>query len=45
MKTNFEKLNEQEMISVTGGDRILKIIDENGFVIYIIVHDGDETRH
>lgn len=40
MRTNFEKLNEQEMINVVGGDKILRITDEDGNVYYIIIHDG-----
>ncbi|MDP3453376.1 MAG: bacteriocin [Bacteroidales bacterium] len=40
MKTGFEKLNDQEMINVVGGDRVLKIIDKDGNVIYIIVKEG-----
>jgi len=40
MKTTFEKLNEQEMINVTGGDEILKYIDAEGNVVYVIFRDG-----
>ncbi|MEN6619667.1 MAG: bacteriocin [Rikenellaceae bacterium] len=40
MKTTFEKLNEQEMINVTGGDTILKFTDKNGNVYYIVIEDG-----
>jgi bacteriocin-like protein len=40
MKTNFEKLNEQEMINVIGGDQVLRYTDEDGNVFYIIIRDG-----
>jgi bacteriocin-like protein len=40
MKTGFEKLNDQEMINVVGGDRVLEITDKDGNVIYIIVKEG-----
>jgi hypothetical protein len=40
MKTTFEKLNEQEMVNVIGGDHIIKVIDQNGNVFYIIIEDG-----
>lgn len=43
METTFEKLNDQEMINVVGGEtRILKIIDRDGNVIYIIVEEVEE---
>ena len=38
--TTFENLNEQEMINVVGGDKILRITDEDGNVYYIIIRDG-----
>lgn len=43
MKTTnatFENLNEQEMINVIGGDKVLQIIDSEGNVVYIIIRDG-----
>ncbi len=42
MKTGFEKLNDQEMINVVGGEvvRVLEITDKDGNVIYIIVKEG-----
>lgn len=40
MKTTFEKLNEQEMINVIGGDQVIKVTDRNGDVYYIIIEDG-----
>lgn len=43
MKTTnatFENLNEQEMINVIGGDKVLQIIDGDGNVIYIVIRDG-----
>ncbi|MDD4492676.1 MAG: bacteriocin [Bacteroidales bacterium] len=43
MKTTnatFENLNEQEMINVIGGDKVLQIIDGDGNVVYIIIRDG-----
>ncbi len=41
METTFERLDDQEMINVVGGgERILKITDVNGNVIYIIVQDS-----
>jgi len=40
MRTTFEKLNEQEMINVMGGDQILRITDSDGNVYYIIIRDG-----
>lgn len=39
METTFEKLNDQEMINVIGGDRIVAITDEYGNTIYIIVKE------
>jgi len=45
METTFEKLNDQEMINVVGGEtRILKIIDKDGNVIYIIVEEVVEEE-
>ncbi len=45
METTFEKLNDQEMINVVGGEtRVLKIIDRNGNVIYIIVEEDAEDE-
>jgi bacteriocin-like protein len=44
METTFEKLNDQEMINVVGGDRVLKIIDRNGNVIYIIIEEDDDSE-
>jgi bacteriocin-like protein len=41
METTFEKLNDNEMINVVGGDRILKMIDENGNVLYIIIEEEE----
>ncbi|HNW48895.1 MAG TPA: bacteriocin [Bacteroidales bacterium] len=38
--TTFENLNEQEMINVIGGDKILQIIDGDGNVVYIVIRDG-----
>jgi len=38
--TTFENLNEQEMVNVIGGDKVLQIIDCNGDVIYIVIRDG-----
>ena len=38
--TTFEKLNEQEMVNVIGGDKILQIIDGDGNVVYIVIRDG-----
>jgi len=43
MKTTnatFENLNEQEMINVIGGDKVLQIIDSEGNVVYIVIRDG-----
>jgi len=41
MKTTFEKLNEQEMISVTGGETtVIMVTDRNGNVYYVIIEDG-----
>ena len=44
MKTGFEKLNDQEMINVVGGERVrvLEITDKDGNVIYIIVEEDAE---
>ncbi len=42
METTFEKLNDQEMINVVGGEtRVLKIIDKDGNVIYVIVEEEE----
>ncbi|MFA6335198.1 MAG: bacteriocin [Bacteroidales bacterium] len=41
MNTTFEKLNEQEMINVTGGDALIKVTDRNGNVYYILIEDGN----
>ena len=38
--TTFENLNEQEMINVIGGDKVLQITDGDGNVVYIIIRDG-----
>lgn len=40
METTFEKLNDQEMINVVGGDRIVEIRDQYGNVLYIIIKEG-----
>lgn len=42
METTFEKLNDQEMVNVVGGDKVLEIIDKDGRVIYIIIEEDDE---
>ena len=39
METTFEKLNDQEMINVIGGDKVVEITDANGNVIYIIIKE------
>jgi len=39
METTFEKLNDQEMINVIGGDKVMRIIDEYGNVLYVIVEE------
>ncbi|HCT94439.1 MAG TPA: hypothetical protein DIC44_06450 [Rikenellaceae bacterium] len=44
METTFEKLNDQEMINVVGGDRVLKITDRDGNVIYIIIEEDDDSE-
>jgi uncharacterized glyoxalase superfamily protein PhnB len=41
METTFEKLNDQEMVNVVGGDRILAITDKFGNVWYIIVKEEE----
>ncbi|MDD2583980.1 MAG: bacteriocin [Bacteroidales bacterium] len=41
METTFEKLNDQEMINVIGGDRVAKIIDSKGNVLYIIIEESE----
>ena len=38
--TTFEKLNEQEMVNVIGGDKVIRVIDAEGNEIYIIIRDG-----
>lgn len=38
--TTFENLNEQEMVNVIGGDKILQITDSEGNVVYIVIRDG-----
>jgi len=38
--TTFEKLNEQEMINVIGGDKVIKVIDAEGNTLYIVIRDG-----
>lgn len=43
METTFEKLNDQEMINVIGGDRVARIIDENGNVLYIIIEESKKV--
>lgn len=40
MNTTFEKLNEQEMVNVIGGDKVIQVVDADGNVIYIIIRDG-----
>lgn len=40
MKTTFEKLSQNEMINVTGGDILIKITDKDGRVIYVLIEDG-----
>ncbi len=40
MNTTFEKLSQQEMINVTGGDILVKITDKDGNVMYILIEDG-----
>ncbi len=42
METTFEKLNDQEMVNVVGGDRILEITDKYGNVWYIILEVDEE---
>lgn len=45
METTFEKLNDQEMINVVGGEtRVLKIIDKYGNEWYIIINEGDSDQ-
>ena len=45
METTFEKLNDQEMINVVGGEtRVLKITDRDGNVIYIIIEEDDDSE-
>jgi len=38
--TTFEKLNEQEMVNVIGGDKVIKVIDAEGNTLYIVIRDG-----
>jgi len=40
MKTTFEKLSQQEMINVTGGDVLIKITDKDGNVFWVLIEDG-----
>ncbi|MGE4414437.1 MAG: hypothetical protein AB7D08_03795 [Bacteroidales bacterium] len=42
METTFEKLNDQEMVNVVGGDRIVEITDKYGNVWYIILEVDEE---
>lgn len=42
METTFEKLNDQEMVNVVGGDRIVEITDKYGNVWYIIIEVDEE---
>jgi bacteriocin-like protein len=41
METTFEKLNDNEMINVVGGDRIARIVDSYGNVFYIIIEEDE----
>ncbi|MFA5851026.1 MAG: hypothetical protein WC833_14240 [Bacteroidales bacterium] len=42
MKATFEKLNEQEMINVNGGEiTVIMVTDRNGNVYYVIIEDGN----
>ena len=45
METTFEKLNDQEMVNVVGGDRILAITDKYGNVWYIIVEEQVDNEN
>jgi len=38
--TTFENLNEQEMVNVIGGDKVIQVIDADGNVIWIVIRDG-----
>ncbi len=40
METTFEKLNDQEMINVVGGDRVVRITDQFGNVLYVIIEES-----
>ena len=42
METTFEKLNDQEMVNVVGGDRVVEITDKYGNVWYIILEVDEE---
>lgn len=44
METTFEKLNDQEMINVVGGDRVVKIVDQYGNAIYIIIEESPKEE-
>ncbi|MDD4617756.1 MAG: hypothetical protein PHO51_01220 [Bacteroidales bacterium] len=39
METTFEKLNDQEMVNVVGGDRVVEITDKYGNVWYFIIEE------
>ncbi|MEA4867395.1 hypothetical protein SDC9_97633 [bioreactor metagenome] len=45
METTFEKLNDQEMVNVVGGDRVLIITDKYGNVWYIIVEEQVDNEN
>lgn len=40
METTFEKLNDQEMINVIGGDKVVAITDSKGNTVYVIIKEG-----
>ena len=41
MERTFERLDEQEMINVVGGgEKIIRITDVNGNVIYVIIQEN-----
>ncbi len=44
METTFEKLNDQEMINVIGGDRVARVSDQYGNVFYIIVEESPKEE-
>jgi len=44
METTFEKLNDQEMINVVGGDRVVRIIDEYGNTLYVIIEESPKKE-